>query len=180
MRTRFSLALAGTLALAAACTEHQSSPTAPVGSPSLSVSPGSNGRFGMVLRPGAHPRGGDGIPTPSPTGDMTNHGGGVMTTNVTYALFSGPDWQVNSMFTGDKITSMESFLTGRGGSVYGGILSEYSAGGGSSYLGRLVNNGAALSANASASDLVSYVCDQLNANGITARNDAIYIVFTED
>lgn len=181
MWTRFTLAIAATLLLLAACTERRSSPTAPIGSPSLRVSQDSNRHVGKVPRPGAHLRGRDGPPTASPRGNMTNHGGAVMTTNVTYALFSGPDWQVNGTFTGDKITSIESFLTGLGGSPYAGILTEYSSiTSQSSYLGRLVNNSAALSANASVSDVVNFVCGELAANGITPRSDAIYIVFTED
>ena len=178
MCTRFTLAMAATLLLLAACTERQSSPTAPIGSVSLSQSQGPDRRFGKVLLSGAHRRG-DHPPTPSARGDMTNHGGAVMTTNVTYALFSGPDWQVNGTFTGDKITSIESFLTGLGGSPYAGILTEYSSiTSQSSYLGRLVNNGTALSADANASDVVNFVCGEL-ADSITARSDAIYIVFTQ-
>ncbi len=179
MCTRFTLATAATLLLLAACTERQSSPTAPIGSPSLSRSQDSHRRFGKVPLPGAHPRGRDGSPTPSPRGNMTFHNGAVMTTNVTYALFSGPDWVVNGTFTGDKVTSIESFLTGLGGSPYAGILTEYSSiTSQSSYLGRLVNNGAALSANALPADVVNFVCGEL-ADSITPRSDAIYIVFTE-
>lgn len=178
MWTRFTLAMAATLLLLAACTERQSSPTAPIG-PSLSQSQGPDRRFGKVPLPGAHRRGRDGSPTPSPRGNMTFHNGAVMTTNVTYALFSGPDWVVNGTFTGDKVTSIESFLTGFGGSPYAGILTEYSSiTSQSSYLGRLVNNGTALSADANASDVVNFVCGQL-ADSITPRSDAIYIVFTE-
>ncbi len=154
MCTRFTLAMAATLLLLAACTERQSSPTAPIGSPSLSRSQDSHRRFGKVPLPGAHPRGRDGSPTPSPRGNMTFHNGAVMTTNVTYALFSGPDWVVNGTFTGDKVTSIESFLTGLGGSPYAGILTEYS------------------------NDVVNFVCGVL-AVSITPRSDAIYIVFTE-
>jgi hypothetical protein len=112
---------------------------------------------------------------------MTFHNGAVMTTNVTYALFSGPDWVVNGTFTGDKVTSIESFLTGLGGSPYAGLLTEYSSiTTQSSYLGRLVNNGAALSASATPTDVVNYVCNELGAHTISPRSDAIYLVFTED
>src|SRR5258708_9298777 len=179
MCTGFHLTIGATVLLLGGCTERQASATGPIGSPSLSRSQDSHRRFGKVPLPGAHPRGRDGSPTPSPRGNLTFPHGAVMTANGTYALFSGPDWVVNGTFTGDKVTSIESFLTGLGGSPYAGILTEYSnITSQSSYLRRLVNNGAALSADALPSDVVNFVCGGL-ADIITPRTDAIYIVFTE-
>src|SRR5258708_12925135 len=171
MCTGFHLTIGATVLLLGGCTERQASATGPIGSPSLSRSQDSHRRFGKVPLPGAHPRGRDGSPTPSPRGNMTFHNGAVMTTNVTYALFSGPDWVVNGTFTGDKVTSIESFLTGLGGSPYAGILTEYSnITSQSSYLRRLVNNVAALSADALPSH-VSHLLSPIHPQSLTPPTD---------
>jgi hypothetical protein len=180
--------------LAVGCTENRL-PVAPT-APSLSVAQDTNAdrRYGKAHVPQQRVvHGRDGNPTPSQRGEMYYHGGSIMVSNVTYAIFNGPDWQVNSAFTGDKITSIESFLSGLGGSNigvpgshYADLLTEYFdshdnyISSTSNYLGRIVDNGTPLSANASAQTVATYVCSQLAANGIAPREDAVYVVFTED
>src|SRR6266550_7264625 len=92
--------------VAVGCTENRL-PVAPT-EPSLSVTQGANPdrRYGKAQVPQqrlVHAR--DGDPTPSQRGEMYYHGGSIIVSNVTYAIFNGPDWQVSDSFTGDKITS---------------------------------------------------------------------------
>src|SRR2546430_10041809 len=107
--------------LAVGCSENRL-PVAPT-APSLSVTQGANPdrRYGKAHVPQQRVvHGRDGNPTSSPRVEMYYHGGSIMVSNVTYAIFNGPDWQVSDSFTGDKITSIESFLGGLGGSNIGG------------------------------------------------------------
>jgi hypothetical protein len=61
-------------------------------------------------------------PTKSPV--MTYHGGKIMTTAVTQAIFWGPSW-TNATFVGDKITGLESWYAGHGDSNYAKTSDEY-------------------------------------------------------
>ncbi|GAC1394388.1 MAG: hypothetical protein NVSMB47_03230 [Polyangiales bacterium] len=54
---------------------------------------------------------------------MTAHGGIVLTTNKTQAIFWGTSW---ASYTGDKITGLDSFFAGFGGSNYAKTCTEYS------------------------------------------------------
>lgn len=56
--------------------------------------------------------------------NMTYHGGVIMPTVVTKAIFWGQSW-ANSSFVGDKITGIDSFYSGFGGSNYAQISDEY-------------------------------------------------------
>jgi hypothetical protein len=55
---------------------------------------------------------------------MSLHGGDVMPTNNTYAIWWGSQWS-SANFAGDKITGMERFFRGMNGSNYAGTGSEY-------------------------------------------------------
>ena len=54
--------------------------------------------------------------------DMTLHGGDIMTNATVQAIFWGTSWGTNA---GDKITSMDSWYSGFGGSNYAGTSDEY-------------------------------------------------------
>ena len=56
--------------------------------------------------------------------NMTYHGGRIMTTAITKAIFWGPSW-TSSSFAGDKITGLSSFYTGESGSNYAKTVDEY-------------------------------------------------------
>jgi hypothetical protein len=56
--------------------------------------------------------------------DMTYHGGVIMPSTVSEAIFWGPSW-ANSSFTGDKITGLDSWYSGFNGSNYGNTSDEY-------------------------------------------------------
>src|SRR4029077_6330621 len=49
--------------------------------------------------------------------DMTYHGGVIMPSTVSEAIYWGPNW-ANSSFAGDKITGLDSWYTGFSNSNY--------------------------------------------------------------
>ena len=79
--------------------------------------------------------------------NMTYHGGVIMPTVVTKAIFWGQSW-ANSSFVGDKITGIDSFYSGFGGSNYAQISDEYTGSNGqvgptTTYQGHIVDPSAA-------------------------------------
>ena len=58
---------------------------------------------------------------------MSYHGGKILTSTVTRAIFWGPSWN-NSAFVGDKIGGLDSFYNGFGGSNYAVTSTEYTDG----------------------------------------------------
>jgi hypothetical protein len=55
---------------------------------------------------------------------MTSHGGAIMTTAAVTAIFWGGSWS-NSTFAADKITGLDSYYQGFGGSGYAKTSDEY-------------------------------------------------------
>src|SRR5689334_13641861 len=55
---------------------------------------------------------------------MTLHGGQVLTSSTTYAIWWGPEWS-SASFAGDKISGIDAFFQGFGGSNYAGTSTEY-------------------------------------------------------
>jgi hypothetical protein len=62
---------------------------------------------------------------PSVVANMTFHGGRVLLSPVTKAVFWGTSWS-KSAFVGDKITGLDAFYTGFSGSNYAKTATEYS------------------------------------------------------
>ena len=56
--------------------------------------------------------------------NMTYHGGKILTTAVSKAIFWGPSW-TNSAFVADKITGLDSWYTGQSGSNYAATSNEW-------------------------------------------------------
>jgi hypothetical protein len=74
---------------------------------------------------------------------MTFHGGKIMPTAKTTAIFWGPSWS-NSSFVGDKITGLDSFYAGHGNSNYAKTVDEYTGtngqvGAATTYSGHLID-----------------------------------------
>ena len=90
--------------------------------------------------------------------NMTYHGGKIMPYTITQAIFWGGSWTS----PGDKITGMDSWYQGFGGSNYAKTTTEYtgsngSVGAGSTYLGHIVDTSAA-SGGGSTSAILAEVC----------------------
>ena len=56
--------------------------------------------------------------------NMTYHGGKILPTVLTKAIYWGPSW-ANSSFVGDKISGLDSWYTGVSGSNYAKTVDEY-------------------------------------------------------
>jgi hypothetical protein len=92
---------------------------------------------------------------------MTFHGGKIMTTSVTQAIFWGPNWG-NSAFIGDKISGLDSWYTGYSNSNYSKASDEYTGTNGqvtpvTSYLGHVIDTSVA-SGGGSTSAILAEVC----------------------
>lgn len=61
---------------------------------------------------------------PGSTPNMTYHGGKIMTTVVSKAIFWGPSW-ADSAFVNDKITGLDAWYTYHSGSNYAATVNEY-------------------------------------------------------
>ena len=111
---------------------------------------------------------------------MTLHGGGVLVTNATTAIFWGPEWS-NATFAGDKITGLDSFFGGFGGSRYAGLSTEYAGSDGrtvtavSTYAGHVLDTSAAPSKAPSTSAAVAEACKITNNN---PDPNGLYLLYT--
>jgi len=91
--------------------------------------------------------------------NMTYHGGKIMPTAVTEAIFWGPSWNTNP---GDKITGMDSWYTGFNQSHYAATSDEYTGtngqvGSNTIYLGHVID-GSASKSGGSTSAILAEVC----------------------
>jgi hypothetical protein len=110
---------------------------------------------------------------------MTLHKGSVLKTSKTMAIFWGPQW-TNASFAGDKITGLDSFFSGFGGSNFAGTTTEYYDSTGyitrtSSYLGHTIDTSNPPSSALSTSQAVAEAC------AVTGSNPdplGVYFIFT--
>jgi hypothetical protein len=121
MRTRHLLA-AAVVVIFAACSENDQTPTAPSDGPSLAT--GDNGMHGkpephVFLRRGFARPGGGGSP------NLVYHNGPVLTASKAQPIFWGSSWN-SASFADDKISGLELFFQGFGGSNFAGTNTEYS------------------------------------------------------
>jgi hypothetical protein len=110
---------------------------------------------------------------------MTNHGGTVLTASKTMAIFWGSEWNTAS-FAGDKITGLDSFFSGWGGSNYAATCTEYSGTNGqvtsaSTYLGHTIDATAAPTKALSTTSAVAEACKIAGNNPDPA---ALYLIYT--
>jgi hypothetical protein len=95
---------------------------------------------------------------------MTYHGGKIMTTAVTQAIFWGPSWGTNA---GDKITGIDTFYSGFSNSNYAKTSNEYTGSNGqvgssTSYIGHVVD-GATASGGNNTSVILNEVCKMVSS-----------------
>jgi len=110
---------------------------------------------------------------------MTSHGGTILVANKTKAIFWGSQWNTAS-FAGDKITGLDSFFGGFGGSGYAGTNTEYTGTNGkvttsSTYLGHVIDAAAAPSGAPSVSAAVAEAC-KMTSNA--PDPNALYLLYT--
>jgi hypothetical protein len=114
--------------------------------------------------------------------DMTWHNGDVETSTAVVSIFWGTSW---ASYSGDKISGIDSFYQGIGGSSYFNTNTEYTGlngevvGTGVTYGGHLIDTSAAVSHSPRVSDINTEVCNALAANGITPVTNGYYPVYTD-
>ncbi|MFL6353755.1 MAG: hypothetical protein ACJ74Z_18165 [Bryobacteraceae bacterium] len=91
--------------------------------------------------------------------NMTNHGGPIMRSVVTQAIFWGTSW---ARYNGDKITGLDSWYSGFGNSNYAKTSDEYTGsngqvGPGTTYVGHVVDTSAS-SSGSKTSAILAEVC----------------------
>jgi hypothetical protein len=168
--------LVGAALAATACSDASSLPTGG-SSPSLAVEEG-NGDIDLHGRPEPRVFAKKGGARPvSTAGALTYHNGALLVTNKSYAIFWGTQWSN----PGDKITGMESFFQGWGGSNYAGLQTEYNNASGAfisaahTYLGKTIDLSAAPNRALQVSDAVNKAC---SASGQNPDPSAVYFIFT--
>jgi hypothetical protein len=116
--------------------------------------------------------------------NMTYHGGKIMPTAVSKAIFWGPSWS-NSTFAGDKITGLDSFYTGHSNSNYARTVDEYTGTNGTvapttTHQGHVIDTSTA-TGGANTSAILAEVCKQITAGNIVpdAGGNGYYPVYTD-
>lgn len=110
--------------------------------------------------------------------NMTWHGGTILVTNKTQAIFWGTSW---TSYTGDIMTGLDTFFAGFGGSNYAKASTEYTGSNGqvtatSSYLGHVIDATAAPSRALSVTSAVAEACKMTNNS---PDPSALYLIYTE-
>jgi hypothetical protein len=108
---------------------------------------------------------------------MTYHGGKIMTTAVTQAIFWGTSW---GSYSGDKISGMDLWYTGFNGSNYAKTSDEYTGSNGqvgptTSHLGHVIDTTAA-SGGGSTSAILAEVCKTVTPD---SSGNGYYAVYTD-
>jgi hypothetical protein len=126
----------------------------------------------------AHSAGGTGGRSPA----MLNHGGAILPSTTTQAIFWGTSW---SSYVGDKMTGLDSFYTGHGGSNFAKTVDEYSGTNGAvtaagSYAGHVMDPTAAAGGGSTAT-ILAEVCKLAAAGTITPQPDgsSYFPVYTD-
>jgi hypothetical protein len=110
---------------------------------------------------------------------MQNHGGPVLRSSTTMAIYWGTQWNTPS-FAGDKIQGLDRFFSGINGSSYAATATEYSDSTGfitanSLYLGHVVDATAAPSRALTTAGAVAEGCKVVNNN---PDPNALYLIYT--
>jgi hypothetical protein len=116
--------------------------------------------------------------------NMTYHGGKILPTVVSKAIFWGPSW-ANSTFVGDKITGLDAWYTAHSGSNYAKTVDEYTGTNGivgptMSHQGHVIDTSTA-SGGSSTSAILAEVCKQITAGNIAPDpgGNGYYPVYTD-
>ncbi len=120
--------------------------------------------------------------------NMTYHGGKIMQTAVSKAIFWGPSWgDGTTAFAADKITGLDSFYVGHAAnSNYAKTVNEYTGPSGTrvgsalTHQGHIIDNSTA-KGGANTADILAEVCKQVTAGNISpdAAGNGYYPVYTD-
>jgi hypothetical protein len=110
---------------------------------------------------------------------LSYHDGPVIHSARTYVIFWGHEWN-NSSFAGDKITGLDRFFGGFGGSRYANTSTEYSDSSGAitsnaAYQGHVMDVSAAPQRAAKTSQIIAEACKMSSNN---PDPDGVYFVYT--
>ncbi len=114
---------------------------------------------------------------------MTYHGGKIMPTVVSKAIFWGSSW---ATYSGDKMTGLDSWYGGHSGSNYAKTVDEYTGSNGQvqpngfTHQGHIVDTSTASGGN-NTSTILAEVCKQVTAGNIVpdAGGNGYYPVYTD-
>jgi len=113
--------------------------------------------------------------------NMTYHGGKIMTTAVSKAIFWGTTWGTD---TSDKIPGLDAWYTGHSGSNYAKTVDEYTGTNGqvgatTSYQGHVIDTSTA-SGGANTATILAEVCKEITAGNIVPdpSGNGYYPVYT--
>ena len=117
--------------------------------------------------------------------NMTYHGGKIMPTVVSKAIFWGPSW-ANATFVGDKITGLDAWYTGHNGSNYAATVDEYTgterarSATTTTHQGHVIDTSTA-AGGGNTSTILAEVCKQIAAGNIVpdAGGNGYYPVYTD-
>jgi len=119
---------------------------------------------------------------PNRSPNMTYHGGKIMTSVTSKAIFWGTSW---GSYTGDKITGMDSWYSGHAGSNYAKTSDEYTGTNGQvgstgTHQGHIIDTSAA-KGGAQTTDILAEVCKQVTAGNIVPdpSGNGYYPVYTD-
>ena len=116
--------------------------------------------------------------------NMTYHGGKIMPTAVSKAIFWGSSWS-SATFAGDKITGLDAWYTGHSNSNYAKTVDEYTGTNGQvgptmTHQGHVVDTSKASGGN-NTTTILNEVCKQITAGNIVpdASGNGYYPVYTD-
>ncbi len=126
---------------------------------------------------GAGPSGGGA----ASTANMTSHGGSVLTSTATAAIFWGKSWASTS-YVADKVSGLDLWYAGFGGSRYAATCNEYKGSNGqvtstSTYLGHYIDTSAAATGQPSTAAIQAEVCKMIPAAKL--YTNGYYAVYTD-
>ena len=109
--------------------------------------------------------------------NMLNHGGKIMPTAITQAIFWGTTWP---SYSGDKITGIDSWYQGHNNSNYAKTVDEYSGtngqvGAATTHLGHLIDGTAAANGSSTAA-ILAEVCKEVSPD---RSGNGYYAVYTD-
>jgi hypothetical protein len=123
-------------------------------------------------------------PVPGGTSpNMTWHNGAIMPSASATAIFWGTSWG-SSSFVGDKITGLDTWYNGVGGSKYAATSTEYTGFGGQvtssvTYNGHYIDLSSAPNHAPSTSAVLNEVCKVISVNKLTIPSNNYYAVYVD-